>query len=102
MAYGAALKTVDFIVEGLDRAKCAMIVTEEADDVCAILSDIFETGMTRIEVIGGYSNRPKTMIYFIINRFQVAKLKAIVHETDPKAYITISEVADVFTSNTKD
>ena len=34
VAYGAALKTVDFIVEGLDRAKCAMIVTTEPDDIC--------------------------------------------------------------------
>ena len=98
VAYGAALKTVDFIVEGLDRAKCAMIVTTEPDDICAILSEVFETGTTKIEVIGGYSNQPKTMIYFIVNRFQIAKLKEIVHETDPHAFITISEVADVFTS----
>lgn len=98
VAYAAALKTVDFIVEGLDRAKCAMIVTTEPDDVCSILSEVFETGSTRIEVIGGYSNQPKTMVYFIVNRFQVAKLKAIVHETDPHAFITISEVADVFTA----
>ena len=98
VAYAAALKTVDFIVEGLDRAKCAMIVTTEPDDVCAILSDVFETGTTKIEVVGGYSNMPKTMVYFIINRFQVSKLKEIVHEIDPHAFITISEVADVFTS----
>lgn len=98
VAYGAALKTVDFIVEGLDRAKCAMIVTTEPDDICSILGEVFETGTTKIEVVGGYSNQPKTMVYFIVNRFQVAKLKEIVHETDPHAFITISEVADVFTS----
>lgn len=98
VAYGAALKTVDFIVEGLDRAKCAMIVTTEPDDICFILSEVFETGTTKIEVIGGYSNEPKTMVYFIVNRFQVARLKEIVHETDPNAFITISEVADVFTA----
>lgn len=101
VAYGAALKTVDFIVEGLDRAKCAMIVTTQPDDVCSVLSEVFESGMTKIDVVGGYSNEPKTMIYFIINRFQVAKLKDLVHETDPKAYITISEVADVFHAESK-
>ena len=96
VAYIAALKTVDFIVEGFDRAKCAMIITTQPDDVCAMLSYYFETGSTKIEVAGGYSNKPKTMVYFIVNRFQVAKLREIVHETDPHAYITISEVADVF------
>ena len=75
-----------------------IIVTTEPDDVCAIIGEVFETGTTKIEVVGGYSNKPKTMVYFIVNRFQVAKLKEIVHETDPQAFITISEVADVFTS----
>ncbi len=96
VAYMAALKTVDFIVEGFDRAKCAMIITTEPDDICSMLSYYFESGSTKIEVIGGYSNKPKTMVYFIVNRFQVAKLREIVHETDPHAYITITEVADVF------
>ena len=98
IAYAAALKTVDFIVEGFDRSKCAMIVTTMPEDICYILSEVFETGSTNIEVRGGYSNKSKTMVYFIVNRFQVAKLKEIVHEVDPHAYITISEVADVFTS----
>ncbi len=96
VAYMAALKTVDYIVEGFDRAKCAMIITTEPEEVCAMLSYYFETGSTKIEVVGGYSNKPKTMVYFIVNRFQVARLREIVHETDPHAYITISEVADVF------
>ncbi len=96
VAYGAALKTVDFIVEGFDRAKCAMIVTTMPDDICLLLSEVLETGSTKIQVVGGYSNQPKTMVYIIVNRFQVSRLKALVHEIDPKAYITISEVADVF------
>ncbi len=101
VAYAAALKTVDFLVEGLDRAKCAMIVTTEPDDLCTILSEVFESGSTKIKVTGGYSNQPKTMVYFIVNRFQVTRLKQIVHEIDPHAFITITEIADVFTSEHK-
>lgn len=99
VAYAAALKTVDFIVEGIDRAKCAMIITVEPEIICEELMNSFETGATKIKVVGGYSNQPKTMIYFIINRFQVIKLKEIVHDIDPTAFITISEVADVFAIN---
>lgn len=99
VTYAAALKTVDFIVEGFDRAKCAMIVTTEADEVCKALTESFETGITKIEAIGGYSNSPKTMVYFVVNRFQVVKMKEIVHHIDPKGYIIISEVADVFSAN---
>lgn len=99
VTYMAALKTVDFIVEGIDRSKEAMIVTSCPDEVCAALSEAFEKGMTRIEARGGYSNAEKTIVYFVLNRFQVVKMRDIVHEIDPKAYITISEVADVFRAN---
>lgn len=99
VAYAAALKTVDFLVEGFDRAKCAMIITSEPDIICEELMHAFDTGATKIEVTGGYSNASKTMIYFIVNRFQVVKLKELVHEIDPSAFITISEVADVFSAN---
>lgn len=99
VAYAAALKTVDFLVEGFDRAKCAMIITSMPEVICEELMHEFETGATKIKVVGGYSNTDKTMIYFIVNRFQVVKLKELVHEIDKNAFITISDVADVFSAN---
>lgn len=99
ITYAAALKTIDFIVDGLDRAKCAIIITERSKEICEKLMGTFGTGATYINAKGGYSNQEKTMIYFIVNRYQVVRLKELVHETDPQAYITISEVADVFSNN---
>ena len=99
VTYGAALKTVDFIVDGLDRAKCAVIITVRPDQVCQALSEAFECGVTRMEARGGYSNTKRTMVYFIVNRFQVTKMKDLVHEIDEAAYIIISDVADVFSQN---
>ena len=99
VAYTASLKTVDFIVDGIDHAKCAIIITEKSQEICDALSDTFESGTTKISAVGGYSNREKTMIYFIVNRFQVVRLKELVHNIDENAYITISEVTDVFSTN---
>ena len=99
VTYYAGLKTIDFIVDGFDRAKSAIIVTECPTEICDALSTEFESGVTRLQARGGYSNTEKAMIYFIVNRFQVAKMKDIVHEIDPMAYITISEVADVYSLN---
>jgi uncharacterized membrane-anchored protein YitT (DUF2179 family) len=99
LAYASAQKTVDYIVEGFDRAKCAIIVTVKPDEICRRLSETFGSGMTRIQARGGYSHLAKTMIYFVLNRFQVTRLKELVHSIDPSAYITISEVADVFSEN---
>ena len=99
VTYGAALKTVDFIVEGIDRSKAATIVTCRPDEVCRALSDAFRCGMTTMNATGYYSGREKTMVYVVINRFQVGKMKDLVHENDPTAYISIAEVADVFGAN---
>ena len=99
VAYGAGVKTIDFVVEGFDRSKCAVIITVKATEVCDALSEAFQSGPTRLEARGGYTNAPKTMVYFIVNRFQVTKMKEIVHDIDPTAYITISEVADVYSAN---
>ena len=99
VAYAAGVKTIDFVVEGFDRSKCAIIITVKATEVCDALSDAFQSGPTRIEARGGYTNAPKTMVYFIVNRFQVTKMKELVHDIDPTAFITISEVADVYSAN---
>jgi uncharacterized membrane-anchored protein YitT (DUF2179 family) len=99
VTYMAALKVVDFIVDGIDRSKSAMIITTKPDEICKELSAAFESGTTKIEAVGGYSNSNKTIVYFVVNRFQVTKMKDIVRQIDSKAYITISEVADVFANN---
>lgn len=101
VTYGAALKTVDFIVEGFDREKSATIITTIPDEICSALTSEFECGITRLEATGGYSGEPRTMLYFVTNRFQISKMKSIVHIIDPKAYISITEVADVFSSTLK-
>lgn len=99
LTYAAALKTVDFIVEGFDRSKCAIIVTAKPQDICAALTETFRTGMTCVDARGGFSNTYRSMIYFVVNRFQVVRMKNLVREIDPFAYITISDIADVFSRN---
>ncbi|MBR3900931.1 MAG: YitT family protein [Ruminococcus sp.] len=98
VTYMAALKTVDFIVEGIDRSKGVMIITENPTEVAEVLMTTFETGATIMPAMGGYSKAEKHIVYFIVNRFQISRMRTLVHAVDPKAYMTISEVADVFTS----
>lgn len=94
ITYGAAIKTVDFIVDGFDKVKSVMIITEKTDVVSAALSEVFGHGITIMNAEGFYSKETKNVIYFVINRFQVAKLKSTVLEIDPNAFITVSEVSD--------
>lgn len=99
VTYMAGLKTVDFIVEGLDRSKAVMIVTDKAEEINKALLEAFECSTTKISAVGGYSNENKTIIYFVVNRFQISKMRDIIHNIDNKAFLTISEVTDVFKAN---
>lgn len=45
------------------------------------------SGITRVSAKGGYSNRDKAMLYFVVNRYQVIRMKDIVHDIDPTAFI---------------
>jgi len=99
VTYAAGLKTVDFVVEGIDRSKEVMIVTDCPGEISEALMSAFECGLTKIAAVGGYSNASKTIIYFVVNRFQISKMRTIVRSIDPKAFVTIKEVADMFKSN---
>lgn len=98
ITYAAAVKTVDFISEGLDKAKAAMIITSKPKEICDALSAEFGNGITLLSARGYYSNAEKTLIYFVVNRFQINKVRNIVRAGDAGAYVTISDVSDVLGS----
>jgi len=102
VTYAAALKTVDFIVEGLDKAKGAIIITSRPAQVCQALSNEFGSGITLIDAKGYYSNEQKKMIYFVVNRFQIGRMRNLIEEYDPQAFVSITEISDVFASNLKE
>ncbi len=95
VTYAAGSKTVDFIVEGLDRSKAAIIITAKPQEVCGALSQEFSCGITMMDAKGFYSDSTKTFVYIIINRFQIGRARQIVHAEDPHAFLSIIEVADV-------
>lgn len=99
ITYFVGLKTIDFVVEGIDRSKAAFIITSRYDDVCAVLSDVLGHGLTLIDAKGYYSDADKKIIYVVLNRFQITRVKELVKRVDPSAYVTINEVADVFKAN---
>ena len=101
VTYAIGIKAVDFIVEGLDKTKAAMIITDHPQEICRELSAAFGTGITLIDAHGYYSGESKTIIYFVVNRFQIARMRTIVHDIDDHAFISITEVSDLFGRNAK-
>jgi len=96
VTYFVGSRTVDFVVEGISRSKCAMIITTKANAISEELSKNFSSSGTIVNAMGGYSKSQKQIIYFVVNHFQINKLRTIVHEIDNGAYITFQDVSDIF------
>ncbi len=96
VTYMAAVKMVDTIVEGLDRAKSVYIVTKDYEPVCQVLSETFEKGITVMNATGYFSGVDRKVVWIVLNRFQISRMRELVHQIDPTAYIAIYEVADLF------
>ena len=101
ITYSVGNKTIDFIVEGLDKAKSVMIVTMREEEICQALSDEFGRGITQINARGYFSGAEKCVIYFVVNRFQIPKVKHLVTTIDPAAFITVTEISDVMGTSVK-
>lgn len=101
ITYYVGNKTIDFIVEGLDKAKSVMIVTERQEEICQALSAEFGRGITQISARGYFSGAEKCVIYFVVNRFQIPRVKKLVTSIDSSAFITVTEISDVMGTSVK-
>ena len=95
LAYFIAFKVIDVTIEGLNEEKAAIIVSDNSYEIAEVILARLGRGVTFLEGKGGFSKEPKTIIYSVITRLEIAKLKAIVYEIDENAFLTINDVFDV-------
>jgi uncharacterized membrane-anchored protein YitT (DUF2179 family) len=95
IAYFIAFKVIDLTIEGLDESKAVMIVSPKTEEIAEVLLARLGRGVTFLEGRGGYSGETKGVLYSVITRLEIAKLKAIIDEVDEEAFVTIHDVHDV-------
>ncbi len=95
IAYFIGLKTIDFIVEGFEKGKAALIIAEDAEELASALSEELKRGITIMDATGYYSGADKKMLYVVVNRFEIARLKDIVALLDENAFVSIIEVSEI-------
>jgi uncharacterized membrane-anchored protein YitT (DUF2179 family) len=95
IAYFIAFKVIDITIEGLDEAKAAIIISDYADDIAEAITARLGRGVTYLNGAGGFSKEEKKILYSVITRLEVAKLKTIIFDKDPDAFVTVSDVSDM-------
>ncbi len=95
IAYFIAFKMIDITIEGLEETKAVIIISEKSEIIAEKIMARLGRGITFLNGRGGYSGEKRSVLYLVVTRLEVAKLKIIIDEIDEKAFVTISEVHEV-------
>ena len=88
-------KTIDLVQEGINFKKAAFIISESAGEIKqGIISDL-ERGVTVLQGYGGYTDKEKSVLFCIITRSEVPRLKRLVYSIDKGAFVIITGVNEV-------
>ena len=83
--------TAEVITEGAGVVRTAIIVSDKPREVADAILREMERGVTGLHGEGMYTRKERTVLYCVISRSEVARLKAIIHEVDPDAFVVIGQ-----------
>ncbi|GAB6157742.1 YitT family protein [Desulfotomaculum varum] len=95
IAYFIAYKTIDLVLEGFDESKSVMIISDRSQEISEAILHRLGRGVTHFYAKGGYTQEDKEVLYTVVTRLEIAKLRSIVYDFDPEAFLAIEEVHDV-------
>lgn len=95
LTYYVASKVIDTVIEGLDKAKSVRIVSEFSREIGDSIMKELDISVTYMKTLGGYSRQEKILTYCIVNKFDMPKLKEVVQNVDPNAFIVTEDVHEV-------
>lgn len=88
-------RVIDFIQEGAYAAKAFTVICQNPERLAAAITKELDRGVTLLPAVGGYSGENRMMVYCVVSRFEIRKLKSLVREHDRQAFIVINDVHDV-------
>ena len=95
LTYYIASKVIDSVLEGLDKAKSVRIFSEYYKEIGNAIMKELDVSVTYMRAMGGYSKQEKIQTYCVVSKFEMAKLKELVHSIDPRAFLVTEDVHEV-------
>jgi len=95
LTYFAASKTVDFIIHGIEQYNGVIIISAKSDDIRHAVIENLGRGVTVLRGYGGFTGAEQNILFCVVTRLEIFRLKKIIHETDPAAFIVIHQITDL-------
>ncbi|SFP32086.1 YitT family protein [Salibacterium halotolerans] len=90
-----ATRVIDFIIEGANAAKSAMIISNHTDAISDAVTQRMRRGSTVLTGRGSFTKNERNVLYCVVNRNQLIHLKTIISEVDPYAFVSVHDVKEV-------
>lgn len=88
-------KVIDFIQEGAYSARGAMIISEQNEKIANKIMEEMERGVTVLRGYGSFTKQDREVLYCVVGRNEIGRLKGVITSVDPHAFVSVSEVHDV-------
>ncbi|MBK5504580.1 YitT family protein [Bacillus mycoides] len=88
-------KVIDFMQEGAYAAKGATIISDKNDEIASKILSEMERGATFLKAVGSYTKIERNVLYCVVAKNEIVKLKNIIISVDPHAFVAVSDVHDV-------
>lgn len=95
VTYFIAAKAIDTVLQGTSEAKSVFIMSGKYEEIGKEIMKNLDKSVTYLEAEGGYSGTKSKMVYCVITKIEIPKIKDIVSAIDPSAFIAIENVHEV-------
>ena len=96
LTYFLASRVIDVVLEGVSNSKSVRIISDKWEEIGNVLIKDLEIGVTYLHGTGGYSGDAKTIIYCVVSRIEMSKMKEAITAIDPRAFISVVDVHEAY------
>lgn len=94
LTYFAASKTIDFLIHGLEEHTAIIIISEKSEEIRQAIIQDLSRGVTVYKGRGGHSDAEEDILYCVVTRLEIGKVKGLVREIDKTAFIVTHPLSD--------
>ena len=95
LTYMAAARTLDFIIHGIEEYVAITIMSDQSDFIRRRITGELGRGITVYRARGGMTGDEREILYCVVTRLEIGRVRLIVREVDERAFITVQPLADV-------
>ncbi len=88
-------RVIDFMQEGAYSARGATIISEKSSEIAKKIMDDMDRGVTILKGMGSFTGQERNVLYCVVGRNEIVKLKILINSVDPHAFVTVTDVHDV-------